>query len=31
MAGFLVSREAAYVTGATMFVDGGYACGIPRY
>lgn len=31
MASFLVSPDAGYITGATMFVDGGYSCGIPRY
>jgi NAD(P)-dependent dehydrogenase (short-subunit alcohol dehydrogenase family) len=28
---FLVSNEARYITGATLFVDGGFTLGIPSY
>jgi len=28
---FLVSEEAAYLTGACLFVDGGYSLGLPSY
>lgn len=28
---FLISGEAGYITGATLFVDGGFTLGIPKY
>jgi NAD(P)-dependent dehydrogenase (short-subunit alcohol dehydrogenase family) len=31
MVDFLLSEKAAYMTGAVVYVDGGYDCGIPRY